>query len=252
MEKLSSLTRKPRLGKLEQKVDQWDSAQILTCMNRLLQDARYLNEKLSSLKNVTPPGGMLETVVMEKLIPRKGSPFPIRRSTLAATSGGQASPLTPHDSLERDRLGSSLLPGSPQTRSRSPTPTHSLLGQGRTSPSPLPTPRPTSPLNRPSSPLTNGSSRQNPTSPLAREIISPPLSIPHPDDPPPPTPEKDEQYTPSPSSSNARVGLGLGLGSLSEEPGSIEEESSSSILTRDYEGGSRGLRSPRRSNTSAI
>jgi len=40
---------------------------------RLLADAKYLHQKLSALKNVGAPTGMLETVVTEKLLPRTGS-----------------------------------------------------------------------------------------------------------------------------------------------------------------------------------
>ncbi|KNZ79337.1 Vacuolar protein sorting-associated protein 54, partial [Termitomyces sp. J132] len=44
---------------------------------RLLADARYLHQKLSALKNVAPPSGMLVTVVSEKSIPKTGPPSPI-------------------------------------------------------------------------------------------------------------------------------------------------------------------------------
>ena len=40
---------------------------------RLLADAKYLHQKLSALKNVGTPTGMLETVVTEKQLPRTGS-----------------------------------------------------------------------------------------------------------------------------------------------------------------------------------
>ncbi|KAG6889819.1 hypothetical protein C0995_014296 [Termitomyces sp. Mi166 len=43
---------------------------------RLLADAKYLYQKLSALKNVAPPSGMLVTVVSEKSIPRTGPPSP--------------------------------------------------------------------------------------------------------------------------------------------------------------------------------
>ncbi|KAF8334202.1 Vps54-like protein-domain-containing protein [Cantharellus anzutake] len=41
---------------------------------RMLQDARYLHEKLSALKDIGVPSGMLETVVKEKIVARR-SPF---------------------------------------------------------------------------------------------------------------------------------------------------------------------------------
>jgi len=43
---------------------------------RLLADARHLHEKLSLLKNVGAPTGMLETLVAEKTIGRGGKPDP--------------------------------------------------------------------------------------------------------------------------------------------------------------------------------
>jgi hypothetical protein len=43
-----------------------------TLLHRLLADAKFLHQKLSALKNVSTLSGMLETVVAEKNIPRKG------------------------------------------------------------------------------------------------------------------------------------------------------------------------------------
>ncbi|KAF8643808.1 hypothetical protein AX16_008826 [Volvariella volvacea WC 439] len=55
--------------------------------DRLLEDARYLHQKLSALKNVGTPSAMLETVIMEKSIPRKTlPPVPQRNSTLYSVS----------------------------------------------------------------------------------------------------------------------------------------------------------------------
>lgn len=58
---------------------------------RLLADAKYLHQKLSALKNVAPPSGMLVTVVSEKSIPRTGpsSPTPVPRSSNALSSANQ-------------------------------------------------------------------------------------------------------------------------------------------------------------------
>ncbi|KAG6837266.1 hypothetical protein H0H93_012271 [Arthromyces matolae] len=44
---------------------------------RLLADAKYLHQKLSALKNVAAPSGMLVTVVSEKSLPRTGPPSPL-------------------------------------------------------------------------------------------------------------------------------------------------------------------------------
>jgi hypothetical protein len=61
---------------------------ILMCSprkrRRLLADAKYLHQKLSALKNVGMPSGMLVTVVSEKSIPRAANvpPTPSRSSTL--------------------------------------------------------------------------------------------------------------------------------------------------------------------------
>ncbi|TFK42347.1 Vps54-like protein-domain-containing protein [Crucibulum laeve] len=54
---------------------------------RLLADAKYLHQKLTALKNVGAPTGMLETVVTEKSIPRVNNapiPTPTRSNTLTA------------------------------------------------------------------------------------------------------------------------------------------------------------------------
>ena len=41
--------------------------------SRLLADAKFLHQKLSALKNVSAPSGMLETVIAEKSVVRKGA-----------------------------------------------------------------------------------------------------------------------------------------------------------------------------------
>jgi hypothetical protein len=51
-------------------------------LGRLLQDTRYLHEKMSGLKHVGAPGGMLETVVLEKVVPG-GTPVPVKKSRLS-------------------------------------------------------------------------------------------------------------------------------------------------------------------------
>lgn len=48
---------------------------------RMLRDARFLHEKLSTLKNVGAPTQMLVTVVQEKPIPRKTPSLPTSKST---------------------------------------------------------------------------------------------------------------------------------------------------------------------------
>jgi len=75
-----------------------DDKQTLTSCLSLLADARYLHQKLSALKNVGRPSGMLETVVKERPIPRPpGSPAqtPMRSSSLMSpTTSGQPSTAT--------------------------------------------------------------------------------------------------------------------------------------------------------------
>ncbi|GLB34735.1 putative vps54-like protein [Lyophyllum shimeji] len=58
---------------------------------RLLEDAKYLHQKLSALKNVGAPSGMLVTVISEKSLPRSQQPSspppvptPTRSNTLSA------------------------------------------------------------------------------------------------------------------------------------------------------------------------
>lgn len=52
-------------------------------VGRLLQDARYLHEKMSGLKHVGAPGRMLETVVLEKTFPG-AAPVPAKQSRLSS------------------------------------------------------------------------------------------------------------------------------------------------------------------------
>ncbi|KAG6865930.1 hypothetical protein C0991_010431 [Blastosporella zonata] len=47
---------------------------------RLLADAKYLHQKLSALKNVAAPSGMLVTVIQEKSLPRTGPASPLPQS----------------------------------------------------------------------------------------------------------------------------------------------------------------------------
>jgi hypothetical protein len=71
---------------------------------RLLADAKYLHQKLSTLKNVGTPSGMLETIIAEKAI----TPTP----TLAAsTPSFRASALTANQRL-KERLVNSIKAGS--------------------------------------------------------------------------------------------------------------------------------------------
>ncbi|KAG8904512.1 hypothetical protein FRB99_001645 [Tulasnella sp. 403] len=177
-------------------------------------------EKLSGLKGVTVPA-MLETVVMEKPIPRKGAPFPTRRPSTQSPNP-----------IER-RLSSLTSPpvnGSPgRPGSRPGTPTmHSLLAGGRSSPSPMPTPpgqaTPPSPMAR--SPYTSprlraadaSTSPRWPSSPvrdsaLLAQLNSPKLTFSSPVMSPtlekPPVPDKDQGY-----------GLGLRLPEIEASAGS--------------------------------
>jgi vacuolar protein sorting-associated protein 54 len=50
-----------------------DHEYLFHYLSRLLADAKYLHQKLSALKNVGAPTGMLETVVTEKRLPRPTS-----------------------------------------------------------------------------------------------------------------------------------------------------------------------------------
>ncbi|KAJ8700019.1 hypothetical protein PTI98_003086 [Pleurotus ostreatus] len=56
--------------------------------NRLLADARYLQQKLSALKNISTMSSMLETVVSEKGVPRPALPSPT--PSAISSSGGQS------------------------------------------------------------------------------------------------------------------------------------------------------------------
>ncbi|KAF9484684.1 Vps54-domain-containing protein [Pholiota conissans] len=57
---------------------------------RLLADARYLHQKLSALRNVGAPTGMLETVVAEKSIPRAPGSSPPQAAASSSSGGGSS------------------------------------------------------------------------------------------------------------------------------------------------------------------
>lgn len=110
---------------------------------RLLEDAKYLHQKLAILKNVGTPTGMLETVVAEKSIPRTGglnssSPnTPMRSNTLSANQrlkgllSGRSSSFTDKDKAlplpNQNTSPPPVPPISDKPRSRSPVPTNSHL-----------------------------------------------------------------------------------------------------------------------------
>lgn len=58
--------------------------------HRLLADAKFLHQKLSALKNVGTPSGMLETVITEKSIPRKPPPPPASNHSILQNAGSSA------------------------------------------------------------------------------------------------------------------------------------------------------------------
>ena len=69
----------------------------------MLRDARYLHEKLSGLRDIGVPSGMLETVVKEKTVPRQ-SPFARKaKRTFSITSNAVVT-----ESLSHPRDGSPL------------------------------------------------------------------------------------------------------------------------------------------------
>lgn len=79
---------------------------MLPCV-RLLQDARYFHSKLTGLKDIGAPSGMLETVVMEKSVPLRRSPFARRVSAIPAG----ATAIVPVDGSPR--MGGAVTSSSP-------------------------------------------------------------------------------------------------------------------------------------------
>ncbi|KAG9012078.1 hypothetical protein FRB94_011774 [Tulasnella sp. JGI-2019a] len=227
---------------------------------RLLQDAKYLHDKLSGLKNVSIPGSMLETVVMEKTIPRKGSPFPMRRQS---TMPVLAEPLQRQPSgLGSPRLGvgmgssrstSGTGPGSPAMHglfsggagvgtpaSLPPTPTPDRGGRRTpTSPasrSPYGSPR-LLPIDMRSGLPTTSSPSHRPPSPLVGALPSQlsALEVAQYSEPngkhedslaeverPPPTPEKDRRYMLPTAANDSRHDSLLVDRPMSEEPSHLD------------------------------
>lgn len=109
---------------------------------RLLEDAKYLHQKLAALKNVGTPTGMLETVVAEKPIPRSGG------SNANSHTGSSSSPNPPmrSNTLSANQRLKGLLSG----RSSSFTDKDKALPLPNQNPSPPPVP-PTS--DKPRSPV---------------------------------------------------------------------------------------------------
>lgn len=60
----------------------WRSANLVAFFCRLLADAKFLHQKLSTLKNVGAQSGMLETVITEKNVMRKPPQSPQQQSTV--------------------------------------------------------------------------------------------------------------------------------------------------------------------------
>ncbi|TDL25021.1 Vps54-domain-containing protein [Rickenella mellea] len=118
--------------------------------DRMLQDARYLHQKLSVLKNVGAPTGMLETVVSEKAVPRKGnarSPGESandrlkgifgRKENAASVDARPSSPHSPPAGVEKVQSG---LPPLPATPTPPPAPEKETNGPLKSIQSPPPTP----------------------------------------------------------------------------------------------------------------
>ncbi|KAG8970793.1 hypothetical protein FRC03_000010 [Tulasnella sp. 419] len=193
---------------------------------RMLQDARYLHEKFGALKGITAPLGMLETVVMEKSIPRKHSPFPTRRPAFSP-SGGSVN--GKEKERELSASGSPLRRTSTYGTSSPQMYQNGIMGGG--GPGSRPSSRPSS---RPTTPTTRQTYTQGPGSPSSllqsstpqTDVSSPPSlqpnqqspnSLPHVGSPSmadgarvilsPPIPEKDD----------AHAGLGLRVVDLSTE-----------------------------------
>ncbi|KAG5654120.1 hypothetical protein H0H81_007172 [Sphagnurus paluster] len=123
--------------------------------NRLLADAKYLHQKLSALKNVGTPSGMLVTVISEKSIPRTAVPtspapppvpVPTRASTLGATANqrlkgllsGRSSSASVEKALPPPTRSSTLASPAqpPRPASPAPLPSHANGENGSTSTSP--------------------------------------------------------------------------------------------------------------------
>jgi vacuolar protein sorting-associated protein 54 len=103
---------------------------------RLLADARYLHQKLSALKNVGTPSGMLVTVVSEKSLPRAAN---------VATTPSKSSTFQNVGSSANQRL-KGLLSGRSSTFDKAlPTPVRSSPPTPPASATPPPPPRTSSP-----------------------------------------------------------------------------------------------------------
>lgn len=86
--------------------------------NRLLEDARYLNQHFSTLKNIRAPTAMLETVVAEKMLPRPAGAQQVPQTPLRANT------LTANQRLKGllSGRGSSFMDKNLPQPSRTPTP----------------------------------------------------------------------------------------------------------------------------------
>ncbi|KAJ3935024.1 MAG: vacuolar protein sorting-associated protein 54 [Lentinula lateritia] len=154
--------------------------------SRLLEDVKFLHQKLSALKTIGKPSMMLETVVREKPIPKLpgAPPTPVRNGSMMSPPNSAASNASTNQRLR------GLLSGRATSYDRSlpnlPGPTDR----------PLPPPR-----SNTSSPHTDSRTTENPSTPTVYRSLSPnpyqrsdrPRTP-----PPPPLPIDVEAEVPSP------------------------------------------------------
>ncbi|KAJ7709600.1 Vps54-like protein-domain-containing protein [Mycena rosella] len=103
----------------------------------LLVDARFLHQKLSELKNVGAPSGMLEIVIAELRVPRPVSPSP---STTNFNANANANPSANPRLLANRLRWNSLAPAANGNASTNPTPSVNGSGPNTMSASPVTSP----------------------------------------------------------------------------------------------------------------
>ncbi|KAJ3904429.1 vacuolar protein sorting-associated protein 54 [Lentinula edodes] len=154
--------------------------------SRLLEDVKFLHQKLSALKTIGKPSMMLETVVREKPIPKLpgAPPTPVRNGSMMSPPNSAASNASTNQRLR------GLLSGRTTSYDRS------LPNLPGPNDRPLPPPR-----SNTSSPHTDSRTTENPSTPTVYRSLSPnpyqrsdrPRTP-----PPPPLPIDVEAEVPSP------------------------------------------------------
>ncbi|KAF7363680.1 Vps54 domain-containing protein [Mycena sanguinolenta] len=180
----------------------------------LLADARFLHQKLSELKNVRAPSGMLEVVIAELRVPGAVSPSPSvtnfnTKPTANANADASANPRLLANRLRWNSLSANAIAKGNGNATPAPSPSPSVNGKGPSKSNTTETPAPS----------VNGTKSPPPPPPLLRSDSAGFRQV----DPGSPRPESPRPESPLPA---------LPPEALTSEPALIEDPLGVSTPTR--------------------